>query len=672
MSAALSSMFRRLEELRVKQAQEDIERHGLSASIEGRPLWRLFHRFYLSRHPGTVILCCVLTCLPGLVMYGYAIAGQFIADDILQIGLTEAQYTQPFDPTLLTEHQHFRLDSPPIRQGLDTSIRQRQALSTPERMTLLGYLAAALILMEVIRHGLSIIVVERTITLTQIVTFRLRQQLHDKLHALSMPYHDSHSPGRLMTHLFSDMSVIQNQVTNILRNVPSSIVAIIVGLYLVMRQDLMLGLLVACAIPTYAISYQWFARYLVALNRSLREREGELNSHIANRIGFFQVVKAYTRETWEVLSFLRRGKPILIENLNAALFNTGFAVVCSIITGTFMTVVLWLGALRCRDGLWTTGELLLFYGATGYLFSPVSVLAGQATMMHRLRAVAAKVMRVLDQPVELDDPALPIEPPASACEIQFDHVSLRYANAAGEALSDVSFTLPAGQRLCVMGPSGSGKSSLAKLACRLYDPTTGAVRYNGLDIRKFRISDLRHLVGFVNQEPIVFSGTIGENIRYGAEHAKPRAVVAAAQYAQIHDFIERLPYQYHSLTHERGLTLSGGQKQRVNLARALLQDPQVLILDDCTSALDADTEAKLIQSLQAALKNRTALLVSHRVSIAQACDFVLMLDHGKVAQFGKPRELLHTPGPFRDLCQQQIDKAKHAEDRQRDTAGIEL
>jgi ATP-binding cassette subfamily B protein len=223
-------------------------------------------------------------------------------------------------------------------------------------------------------------------------------------------------------------------------------------------------------------------------------------------------------------------------------------------------------------------------------------------------------------------------------------------------LGGMSFTLPAGNTLCVMGPSGCGKTTLAKLACRIYDPTDGTVRFDRTDIRRFKIVDFRKLCGFVTQEPVIFDGTIADNIQYGSQQTDTMGIVAAAQYAQIHEFIVRLPSQYNTLTRERGLTLSGGQKQRVNLARTLLYDPKVLVLDDCTAALDAETEARLIRGFDTVLSGRTVILVSHRLSIAVRCDFVLMLDAGRVTEFGPPGELLRRDGRFAQLQKVQSDE----------------
>jgi ABC-type multidrug transport system fused ATPase/permease subunit len=396
------------------------------------------------------------------------------------------------------------------------------------------------------------------------------------------------------------------------------------------------------------------------VHENLREREGTLNGHIANRLANFQVVKSFVRESTESVDFLRQSRPIIRNYLAASVLGTGFSLVCGLISGTCTSLLLWMGTLAVRDGQLSLGDVVMFSAAATYLFSPISMLTGLTSMYQRMRAVAGKVMRVLDEPNQLVDSDDPTPIPQRPSEIRMDHVTLHYDPNRPAALNDVSFTLPAGKRLCIMGPSGSGKTTLAKLLARLYDPSTGTILFDSQDIRDFPLADLRKYTGFVSQEPVVFRGTIADNIRYGSGQASMNNVVAAAQHAQIHEFIERLPRRYETITHERGLTLSGGQKQRVNLARALLYNPHVLVLDDCTSALDADTEAKLVRGFEQALRDRTVVLVSHRVSIALGCDLVLMLDKGKVVQFGPPEELIQVDGPFGALYREQLSRARAA------------
>ena len=649
----------------------------------GYPLLRLVGRYFISPHGLRLTIMVVLVSIVGVRMFAYAGAMGFAADQILEVGLQADAPTEatgsvsvgpersgdlgPLEDSELAE-ANLRGDA----AGLGSLVDREQATleahggprpgkSVGEKLWLLGWLAVILIGMEIIRLTMDAVAVQQRIKVSQSAQFRLRQALHDKLHALPLHYHDDHSPGRLMTHLFSDVNVIGMQVIRLVQGVPPQIATLIMGVAILLYVDAKLAVLVLVALPLYAVCYRWFRKRLKTVNINLREREGMLNALIANRISNFQVVKSFRRETGESINFLREAKPIIQGHLASSILSTGFVVVCALVTGTCVTMVLVLAALRARDGLMTPGQVWLFYMSAAQLFSPVASLTNQATLLHRLRAVAGKIMRVLDEPITLGDPQIPLPLPSQAPQIRLDSVSFSYADNRAPALDDVNFTLPAGKRLCVMGPSGSGKSTLAKLVARLYDPTVGSIQFDGADVRNFNIREFRRLIGFVPQEPIVFSGTIGNNIRYGNEQAEPRAVVEAARYAQIHDFIQQLPERYSTLTHERGLTLSGGQKQRVNLARVLLHDPQVIVLDDCTSALDAETEAKLVDGFDDVLHGRTSIIATHRVSIAMRSDYVLMMDGGRVVEFGPASELLDADGPFAQLYHEQIDRGADAE-----------
>ncbi len=652
MIAALTSLWRLI--------HQPLERHD-QYHHDPTALRRLIRRYYVQHHWPTLLLVIVVGSTAGMVMFAYAWLGQMVADDLIEVHLLAADEPEAHavDPTRMGEYRLYSLDlENRYRNSWVDRLDAKPGRSIDEKMSLLWRIAGLMLLIELARHAAQAVVMERTIYIGGKVQYRLRQHLHDKLHELPLAYHDRHSPGRLMTHLFSDVGQFQGHVTDLLRSIPPSLLTMGFGLVLLLAIAPDLAMLVVVALPTYAVCYNWFRGRMKIVHENLRTREGMLNAHVANRVSSFQVIKSFGRETGEALQFLRQARVILRQHLGVSLLDTGFVVACGVISGSCTTLLLWFGTMRVRDGEMTLGTLLMFFAAAGYLFTPIATLTTLGSHLQRLRVVAGKVMRVLDEPITLDDPADPVMPPRKACEIRFDNVSLRYGADRTPALQGVTFTLPAGKRLAVMGPSGSGKSSLAKLACRLYDPTSGTIRFDGIDVRQFKIAALRRCVGFVAQEAVVFSGTIAENISYGSPAAGPRDVVASARYAQIHDFIEQLPQRYRTLTHERGLTLSGGQKQRVGLARSLLADTPVLILDDCTSALDAHTEARLLDGFAAALAHRTVILITHRVSIARACDYVLMLDDGILAEFGPPAELLLADGPFARLCHEQHQRGQ--------------
>ena len=619
---------------------------------------RIFVQYFFRPNLRSMLLIGLLGgACGGVVIYFYNWTGRFIADEIVQVQLL-AKDTPPatqLDPTLPGENRLFALDQPHEGRALGERQASKPGRSVSEKLRLLVGLAVLIVLVNVLDSSGVLWVLSRLIAAEQKMRFRLRRVLYEKLHRLPMSYHDGHSPGYLMTHLFSDVRTISEMMSSMCRGLQINSLMIVVGIVILLSLNVTLACIVMLAIPAYVVCYRWFRSRLKVVNENLREREGWLNAHIANRVRNFFLVKSFVRETGEGIAFLRQTRPVMRDNVAASILNTGFVVTCGVVTGVCVTAVLWLGALRVRDGQMTLGELLMFYGSTGAMFSPAAQLTQISGQIHRLRAACSKVVRVLDEPITLTDPELPVSVPGLAPEIRFDHVSLQYQPARPPALADVTFTVPAGKTLCVMGPSGCGKTSLAKLACRLYDVTEGSVRFDDTDVRQFEMAKLCRLVGFVNQEPLIFDGTIGENIRYGSEGAGTQAIVAAAKYAQIHNFIQELPKQYRTSTQERGLSLSGGQKQRVNLARALLYDPKVLVLDDCTSALDAETEARLVGSFGEALQGRTTIIVSHRMSIARGCDLVLMLDSGRVVEFGPPADLLQADGPFAAMQREQYE-----------------
>ncbi len=633
------------------------ERNAVRAGAVGRVFWRFFLRPFW----GSIIVMIIIGALVGSVSrFFYSWTGKFIADDIVQVQLQARDVPEAakLDPTKTDENRLFAVDDPHLRTSLSTRLDTSPGRSVSEKIRLSMILAVLLLAMLTFDHVFAWVLGSRYIYVGQKVQYHLRHRVYEKFQSLPMSYHDEYAVGRQMTNLFSDVTAVSDCTLMLIRAIPRDLVTMGIGLTIMFSIDVYLAGLVLLALPLYGLSYSWFHSKLVNVHGNLRQREGKLNAHITNRITNFYLVKSFVKEVSEAIDFLRRTRPIVRDALAAATLGSCFNIACGIISGICMAVVIWLGVSQVRDGQMTLGTMLLFYTSAGFMFAPIASINSIIGVVHRLRAVSSKVISVLDEPITLADPDRGLPVPEGAPEIAFENVSLRYETGRAPALDNLSFTLPAGRTMCVMGASGSGKSTLSRLACRIYDPTEGAIKLDGWDIRNFRISHLRQITGYLSQEPVIFDGTIHENIRYGSEKSGHDEMVSAAQFAQIHDFIWQLPSRYQTLTCQRGLTLSGGQKQRVNLARVLLFDPKLLVLDDCTSALDAETEAKLIHGFDTILKNRTVILVSHRISMALRCDYVLVLDQGKLAEFGPPEELLEKDGMFKSLVDEQIGKAK--------------
>lgn len=620
-------------------------------------MWRSFREFFLKPHFGNIVIIILLAGSVGVFSnFIYAWAGRFIADDIIQIQLKSKDIPKAttLEPTSINENRHFELDIPKNHDSWSKRHLQASGNSTSRQLELLGYLCIILVTMVVLEHIGAQVLHTRMATVAIKVRYLVRHRIYKKLHQLSMDFHDETSVGSQMTHLFSDVNTLQEATIQLVWSITRNVMMMGIGLVILFSIDVNLSLLVMLGLPAYAWCYSWFHQRLKVVHENLRYREGRLNGHMINRIKNFYLVKSFVREQAEALGFLRKARLILNDTVVASILGVCFTVACGIISGVCMVVVLWLGTLRVRDGQMTLGTLLLFYGSAGLMFSPIASISAVITLLHRLRVASGKILHVLDEPVQLDDPKDNNLIPKATPELRFENVSMHYSKDSEPVIDNLNFTIPSGKTLCVMGPSGSGKSTVAMLACRLYDVSSGSIKLDETDIRDFRLSHLRSMTGFLPQEPVIFDGSIRDNIKYGSDAMGSEKIVAAAKNAQIHEYIWELPEQYLTATRQRGLTLSGGQKQRVGLARVLLYSPSLLILDDCTSSLDAETEAKLIAGFETALKGRTVLLVSHRISIAMKCDLVLILKDGKKTEFGSPEDLLKQNGFFAKLREEQL------------------
>jgi len=627
-----------------------------------RPIQRVWARYLWGPAKWTLILIVLGNMSWGLGIYVNAAAIAYLGQEVVEVGLAE-QAQQPtgqgsdtpaWNPAAIDEQRVFSLPDERAGASLTELADRKTGKSVPEKMRLLLWLTGILIVIEVIRHALRFWWGERAVTITQRMAYKLRQDLHDKLHQLPLTYHDQRSPGRLVTHLFSDVEMVKKCSNMLIKGMPQHVAQLFFGAVIVLVIDPFLGGLLLLSLPPYVLSYRFFRTRLTNVSRAIREREGKLNAYVANRVSHYRLVKAFRRETIEAAAFARQASFIAKLGMTNTVLNIGFMVAISTISAIALAGVVWMAVLRVRDGQMSVAGFLFFHSSAAALFSPINMLSTQLNFVFQLRVAASKVLRVLDEPIQVQSPAVPQKLAEQPPTVRFENVGMTYRETDKPALTDIDLTIPAGTRLAIMGASGSGKSTLAKLATRLYDPTQGRITLDGHDLKRFDLKALRRFIGYVGQESVVFSGTIGENIRYGSEHAGFQDVTLAAQHAQIHEFIINLPERYRTLTHERGLTLSGGQKQRVNLARALVQEPKFLVLDDCTSALDAETEARLVHAFDHSLKARTVMLITHRVSIAARCDQVIYMEGGRIVEQGGPTELLRKPSRFAETYKRQM------------------
>jgi ATP-binding cassette subfamily B protein len=388
--------------------------------------------------------------------------------------------------------------------------------------------------------------------------------------------------------------------------------------------------------------------------RIVQQKLGNLNTVLQENLAGVRVVKAFVREAYEQERYRNANNSLLQENLVVVRGTSLTFPLIFFISNLGTLAIIWLGGEQVIGGSLSIGELVAFNSYLSFLLLPVFILGSTITSLSQSAASAHRIFEIIDAPIEVEDkPDAVILPPARGSVI-FENVSFRYAGSETLSLTDVSFVAEPGQTVAILGRTGSGKSTIINLIPRFYDVTSGSISIDGYDVRDVTLESLRSQIGIVLQESTLFSGTIRENIAYGRSNASEEEVEEAAKAAQAHDFIIGFPEGYTTIVGERGVGLSGGQRQRIAIARALLLNPPLLILDDSTSAVDAETEYQMQQALQRLMANRTTFIIAQRISTVRNAGKILLIDGGHLVAQGTHEALQQTSCLYCELLESQL------------------
>lgn len=490
-------------------------------------------------------------------------------------------------------------------------------------------------------------------SVSQRVAFDLRNAFLSRLEQLSFAFHDQQKTGDLMstatysvesTRFFISFGLIYSW----------HVVLLLVGVSVLMvRIDWQLGLLGTAAMPVSILISGRIARKLMGMWRNIQVHNGRLTTVLQENLAGMRVVKAFGAEGFEQQKFHEAANTVAEETFR---LNRAQAVNSSFYTLLFsllIALVVWHGGRRIMDGAITAGELTQFVVYVVMMAGPVRMSGFLANTIASAVAAGKRILDVIDaaSPVAEKENATALSTVRG--EVEFHNVTFAY-NSGLPAIQDISFIVLPGQRIALLGPPGGGKSTLVNLIPRFYDPTQGKVTIDGFDLRDLTLKSVRQNVGIVFQDVFLFNTTIRENIAYGVDQASDAQVEQAARAAQLHDFIMTLPKGYDTIIGERGVTLSGGQRQRLAIARTLLLDPPILILDDSTSSVDVETEALIQAALREVMRGRTTFTIAHRASTVQTADLILVLDQGKVVRRGTHQELIHQEGLYREIYRLQL------------------
>jgi len=480
------------------------------------------------------------------------------------------------------------------------------------------------------------------------VAFDLRNALYEKLQRLSFGYYDRAQTGQLMTRATNDVELVRMFIGFGFLQFLNAIVMLVATLAILFRMDWQLAALSMLIMPLLAFAILRFTGTVRPIFMRVQQELARLNTILQENLAGIRVVKAFAREPYEFRRFEEQNLALLGENLQA-IRAVAVNLPLLFFAGSLGTViVLGFGGVQVMGGRLSLGELVAFNTYLGLLMMPIGMLGMILGMIARAGASAERVFEILDAQSEVTESPHARPLPPIRGEVTFDHVSFRYFG--GEyVLRDVSFTAKPGQMVALVGATGSGKTTIVNLIPRFYDPTEGRVLVDGIDVREVTLESLRSQIGMVLQETTLFTGTIRENIAFGRPDATDEEIIAAAQAAEAHDFILSFPQGYDTPVGERGVTLSGGQKQRIAIARALLLDPRILILDDATSSVDVETEYQIQQALLRLMKGRTSFVIAQRMSTLRHADLILVLDHGRIVAQGTHEGLLHESPIYADF-----------------------
>jgi ATP-binding cassette, subfamily B, bacterial MsbA len=518
-------------------------------------------------------------------------------------------------------------------------------------LALLNRITAGLLALFILRAGLEFGQTYLLSWVAERVVANLRRLLYAHLHAMPLAFFNETRVGELTSRLGNDVMTIQDAVTSTLLNLLSQVITFIGGIVIILWMDWRLTLLMLVTLPLVLGCMSFLGQTIRRISTQAQDALANLSATSEEALAGVRIVKSFAREPYEINRYSDAVEGLFGLVMKRVWVRAVVGPIITFLAFAAVLVVLWFGGREVIAGRLSPGQLVSFLLYTIILAYPMAAFTGLYGQFQQALGASERVLELMDTPAEMqDDPdAQPLPPIHGA--VRLENVSFDYGSSttAREVLCNVTLDVPPGRVVALVGPSGAGKTTLVNLLPRFYDPTQGVIRIDGHDIRHVRMRSLREQIGIVPQETALFSGSVRDNIAYGKLDATPVEITAAAAAANAHDFILALPDGYDTLVGERGVKLSGGQRQRIAIARALLKDPRILILDEATSSLDSESELAVQEALERLMRGRTSFVIAHRLSTVTRADWVVVLNNGQVVEQGTHADLLAQDGLYRRL-----------------------
>ena len=535
----------------------------------------------------------------------------------------------------------------------------RPMLEGGGKLQVAGLAALAVVVIALLGALASYIDNYYTESVGQWVANDLRLRTYHHLQRLSLGYYDTHQTGTLLSTITTDIQTIQSFASSSTLNILVDLLTIVSMLGLMFWLNWDFTMIAVGVTPFLLFFVSRFKKAVKKATHAVRKEQSQIVAVVQQGLESMQVVKAFGREDMEEQALAEVSHATVSAALAARRVKSMLSPIVAITVALCTGIVLWRGAHLILISAMTVGALTVYLSYLNKFFKPVKDLATTTNAIAQAAVGVDRIRAILDTDNVIPERSDALDPAGIKGEIVFEHVAFAYA-ADAPVLKDVSFTIKPGQMVGVVGPTGSGKSTVVSLIPRFYDSKSGVVKIDGRDVRDYKIQPLRDQIGYVLQDTVLFRGTIRENIAFGRPKATKEEIVEAAKLANADEFISRMPQGYDTLVGDRGLTLSGGQRQRIGIARVMVRNSPILLLDEPTAALDSESERSVIEALERLMKGRTVVTIAHRLSTIRDADLIIVVSGGVVAESGNHDELMARNGIYADLHRTQFEDAASA------------